>query len=123
MKVPIIGKKRCAIERENVLPNFKLSIKAKDSSKNKMEKKQCHEMKGTLGKGKNKLDLSPAWVESNLRDMASIINNTKKELKERRAELKQWSIEKAELKGEVWRNTISIKMGKFQAPNFTKWLK
>jgi hypothetical protein len=23
----------------------------------------------------------------------------------------------------VWLNTISIKMGKFQVPNFTKWLK
>jgi hypothetical protein len=108
VRVPVIGKKRCIAERDSILLGFKLSVKTEVYSESEMGKKQCCDVKGSLGKKKGKLDLSPSWVDGDLKDMASVITSSEKTVEECRAELEQLSAEKEELESEVRRARILL---------------
>jgi hypothetical protein len=83
----VSGQKKRKNMRQTKAQNLKNKNSEDVSHVNTMGKKHYCEMKDTLGKRKDKLDLSPAWIESDLRDMASVIDNSKKELEECRLSL------------------------------------
>ena len=106
-RVSVLGKKRCAAERECVLPTLELTIKTEVPQDSLMGKKQCTDVKGK-GKGKEKNDLSPAWVDGELKDMAYVIESNRQLLKDCRSDLEGRSIEKEGLEGEVRRAKIML---------------
>jgi hypothetical protein len=90
-----------------VLPTLELTIKTEVPHDSLMGKKQCTDVKGK-GKGKGKNDLSPAWVDGELKDMAFVIESNRQLLKDCRTDLEGRSIEKEGLEGEVRRAKIML---------------